>query len=202
MKPLKPQQQRVLDFICREVAERGYPPSVREICRALGFRSSSTAHHYLEKLEELGYLERIAARPRAIRVLKPAGVSRLPQCRYVPLLGRIRAGQPLLAEENLEGYLPLPADFAAGGEYFVLRVEGESMLGAGIRDGDFVIVRRQKMVENGEIAALLLGDEATVKRFYQEKDLVRLQPANDQFEPILTREVEILGKVTGLFRRL
>jgi repressor LexA len=199
MKPLTPQQQRVLDYISREVVERGYPPSVREICAALGFRSSSTAHRYLATLEEMGYLERGAARPRAIRILDPAG-SRL-QCRYVPLIGRIRAGKPLLADENLEGYLPLPAEFAAGGEYFILRVEGKSMSGAGIHDGDFVIVRRQKTVENGEIAALLLGDEATVKRFYREKDHFRLQPENDQFDPILTREVEVLGKVTGLFRR-
>ncbi len=199
MKPLTPQQQRVLDYISREVSERGYPPSVREICAALGFRSSSTAHRYLAVLEEMGYLERAADRPRAIRILDPAG-GRL-QCRYVPLIGRIRAGKPLLAEENLEGYLPLPAEFTAGGEYFILRVEGESMLGAGIRDGDFVIVRKQKTVENGEIAALLLGDEATVKRLYKEKDFIRLQPENDDFEPILTREVEVLGRVTGLFRR-
>ncbi|MDI9457284.1 MAG: transcriptional repressor LexA [Dethiobacteria bacterium] len=202
MKPLTLQQQRVLDFICRQVAEQGYPPSVREICQALGFRSSSTAHHYLDKLEELGYIERSPARPRAIRVLDPDGVSRLPQCRYVPLLGRIRAGEPLFAEENLEGYFPLPAKFTAGGEYFMLRVEGESMSGAGIHDGDLVIVRRQKTVENGEVAAFLLGDEATVKHFYREKNMIRLQPANDQFEPILTREVEVLGRVAGLFRRL
>ncbi len=199
MKPLTSQQQRVLDYISREVAERGYPPSVREICAALGFRSSSTAHRYLALLEEMGYLERTAERPRAIRILDPAA-GRL-QCRYVPLIGRIRAGKPLLAGENLEGYLPLPAEFAAGGEYFILRVEGESMSGAGIRDGDFVIVRRQKTVENGEIAALLLGEEATVKRLYREKNHFRLQPENEQFEPIVAREVEVLGKITGLFRR-
>ncbi len=200
MKPLTPQQQRVLDYISREVSERGYPPSVREICAALGFRSSSTAHRYLAALEEKGYLERAADRPRAMRILDSAG-SRV-QCRYVPIIGRIRAGKPLLAEENMEGYFPLPAEFAAGGEYFILRVEGESMSGAGIHDGDFVIVRRQQTVENGEIAALLLGEEATVKRFYREKDYFRLQPENEQFEPILTREVEVLGKVTGLFRRM
>lgn len=199
MKPLTPQQQKVLDFISREVAEKGYPPSVREICRAMGFRSSSTAHHYLTSLEEMGYLERGAARPRAIRLLDPAG-DRM-QCRYVPLIGRIRAGKPLPAQENLEGYFPLPTQFAAGGEYFILRVEGESMSGAGIRDGDFVIVRQQNRVENGEIAALLLGDEATVKRLFKEKDHFRLQPENDEFDPILTREVEVLGKVTGLYRR-
>ena len=200
MKTLTPQQQRVLDYISREIEERGYPPSVREICAALGFRSSSTAHRYLAALEEKGYLERAADRPRAMRILDSAG-SRV-QCRYVPIIGRIRAGKPLLAEENMEGYFPLPAEFAAGGEYFILRVEGESMSGAGIHDGDFVIVRRQQTVENGEIAALLLGEEATVKRFYREKDYFRLQPENEQFEPILTREVEVLGKVTGLFRRL
>lgn len=199
MESLTLQQQRVLDYISREVAERGYPPSVREICAALGFRSSSTAHHYLTVLEKLGYLERTAERPRAMRLLDPAA-GRM-QCCYIPYIGRIRAGKPLLAAENLEGYFPLPAELAAGGDYFILRVEGESMSGAGIRNGDFVIVRRQSSVENGEIAALLLGDEATVKRLYKEKDRFRLQPENDRFEPILTREVEVLGKITGLYRR-
>ncbi|MGI6615601.1 MAG: transcriptional repressor LexA [Dethiobacteria bacterium] len=200
MKPLTPQQRRVLDFIRRQVAEQGYPPSVRDICRELGFRSTSTAHHYLEKLEEGGYIERAATRPRAIKVLEPGGALR--QCRYAPIIGRIRAGQPLFAEENFEGFFPLPEEFAAGGEYFVLRVEGESMIDAGIGDGDLVIVRRQNTLENGEIGAFLLGDEATIKRFYRETEQIRLQPANDRFEPILTRDVAVLGKVTGLFRRL
>ena len=200
MEPLTPQQQKVLDLIRRQVARQGYPPSVREICRELGFRSTSTAHHYLEKLEEKGYIERAATRPRAIRVVEPDGVRR--QCRYAPIVGRIRAGRPLFAEENLEGFFPLPEEFAAGGDYFILRVEGESMSGAGIAEGDLVIVRRQENLENGEIGAFLLGDEATIKRFYREKEQIRLQPANDRFEPIRTREVAILGKVTGLFRRL
>ncbi len=199
MKPLTAQQKRVLDFISREVAERGYPPSVRDICAALGFRSSSTAHRYLATLEDMGYLERGAARSRAIRIVERDSSSM--HCRYLPIIGRISAGKPLLAEENLEGYFPLPAGFAAGGEYFILRIEGESMSGAGIHNGDFVIVRRQETVENGEIAALLLGEEATVKRLFLEKDCFRLQPENDQFETILAREVEVLGKVTGLFRR-
>ncbi len=199
MKPLTAQQRRVLDFISREVAERGYPPSVRDICAALGFRSSSTAHRYLAALEKMGYLERGAARPRAIRIIEGDG-GRM-QCRYLPVIGRISAGKPLLAHENLEGYFPLPAKFTAGGEYFMLRVQGESMSGAGIHNGDFVIVRRQDAVENGEIAALLLGEEATVKRLFREENQFRLQPENDQFEPLLTREVQVLGKVTGLFRR-
>lgn len=200
MKPLTPQQQRVLEFIGREVEERGFPPSVREICREMGFRSSSTAHHYLEALEARGYIERLPSRPRAIRVLEQPGL-RQPRSCLVPILGRIRAGQPLFAEENLEGFFPLPPEFAAGGEFFLLRVEGESMIGAGIEDGDLVIVRRQRTIENGEIGAFLLGDEATVKRFYREEGIIRLQPANEHFEPILTREVEVLGRVTGLFRR-
>ena len=199
MKPLTGRQQRVLDYISQQIAEQGYPPSVREICAALGFRSSSTAHRYLTILEEMGYLERSATRPRAIRILDRAGSPM--HCHYIPLLGRIRAGEPLFAEENLEGYFPFPAEFTSGGEYFILRVEGESMTGTGINDGDYVIVRQQMSVENGEIAALLLGDEATVKRLYREKDLFRLQPENELYKPILTPEVVVLGKVTGLFRR-
>ncbi|NLA04346.1 MAG: transcriptional repressor LexA [Firmicutes bacterium] len=201
MEPLTRQQQRVLDFIRRSVEEHGYPPSVREICREMRFRSSSTAHRYLETLEDKGYIERTASRPRAIRVLD-TGVSPTLQCRYVPLIGRIRAGRPLFAEENFEGHLPLPADFTAGGDYFILRVEGESMTGAGIQEGDLVLVRRQRTLENGEIGAFLLDDEATIKHFFREKDSVRLQPANERFAPIRTREVEILGRVTGLYRRL
>lgn len=201
MKPLTPQQRRVLEFIRRSLEEQGYPPSVREICGEMGFRSSSTAHRYLETLEEKGYIKRTASRPRAIRILQSTSPPTL-QHRSVPLLGRIRAGLPLLAEENLEGYLPLPAEFTAGGEYFILRVEGESMSGAGIQSGDLVLIRRQKSLENGEIGAFLLHDEATIKRFYRDQDSVRLEPANEQFEPIFTREVEILGRVTGLYRRL
>lgn len=201
MKPLTPQQEKVLDFIRAYIEKEGYPPSVREICQAIGFYSSSTAHHYLEKLEERGYIERHPSRPRAIRILEPDGAAPAPQCHYIPLLGKIRAGQPLFAEENFEGFYPLPAEFAAGGEYFILRVEGESMTGAGIENGDLVIVRRQETLESGEIGAFLLGDEATVKYFHREKDRIRLQPANDRYEPILTREVNVLGRVTGLFRR-
>lgn len=201
MKPLTPQQRKVFNFLRSYIEKQGYPPSVREICHALGFYSSSTAHHYLEKLEDKGYIERQPSLPRAIRILEPEGNAVAPQCHYIPLLGQIRAGQPLFAEENFEGFYPLPAEFVAGGEYFILRVEGESMTGAGIEDGDLVIVRRQETLESGEIGAFLLGDEATVKHFYREKDQIRLQPANDRYEPILTREVDILGRVTGLFRR-
>lgn len=201
MKPLTPQQQKVLAFIRRHIEEQGYPPSVREICRDLGFYSSSTAHHYLEKLEDKGYIERHPSRPRAIRIIEPGGSSPEPQCRYIPLIGKIRAGRPLFAEENFEGLIPVSAELCTGGEYFVLRVVGASMSGAGIEDGDQVIIRRQENLENGEIGAFLLGDEATIKRFYREKEQIRLQPANDRFDPILTRDLEILGRVTGLFRR-
>lgn len=202
MEELGPRQKLVLDFIRKEVQRCNYPPSVREIGRALGIASTSTVHALLGSLEQKGYIRRDPTKPRAIALLEQTRGEPEKNCVYVPVIGRITAGLPVLAAENLEGFFPLPAEFAAGGDYFVLRVEGDSMSGAGIADGDYVVVRRQQTVENGEIAAVLLGDEATVKRFFQEKDNFRLQPENSSFEPVFTREVEILGKVTAIFRRL
>lgn len=201
MKPITLKQQKVLDFIRSEVERCNYPPSVREICRALGFRSSSTAHAYLGALQEKGYLRRDPAKPRAIELLDPALAGMERRCTYAPLIGRAPAGRPFLAEENFEGFFPLPADLGGEGT-FVLQVSGESMTGAGILDGDYVIVRRQETAENGEIVVALLENEATVKRFYRNQENVRLQPENPAYEPIVTREVQILGKVTGIFRRL
>lgn len=201
MKPLNPRQSKVLEFIKAEVERCNYPPSVREIGWALGISSTSTVHAYLEALEERGYIRRDATKPRAIELL-PSAMGTMKRCAFVPLVGRITAGRPILAEENLEGYFPLPHQFAEAGSYFVLRVEGDSMSGAGILDGDFAVIRQQETVENGEIAAVRLGDEATIKRFYREKNGFRLQPENENYEPILTVEVEILGKVAALFRKL
>lgn len=200
MEPLDARHRAVLDFIKDEVARCNYPPSVREIGRALQIRSTSTVHAYLETLEKKGYIRRGSTRPRAIELLPPARDAQK-RCVFVPLVGRIKAGAPVLADENLEGFFPLPQQFATGGSFFVLRVEGDSMTGAGIEDGDYVVVRRQQTVENGEIAAVLLGEEATVKRFYRRESGFLLQPENEAYEPIITAEAEVLGKVVGLYRK-
>lgn len=202
VEPLTEKQKRVLMFIEQEVERCNYPPSVREMCRALGISSTATVHSYLDILEQKGYISREATRPRAIKLLYKTGEENEKRCSFIPLIGSITAGQPILAEENREGYFPLPDTIANGQECFALRVSGKSMSGAGIQNGDFVIVKQQQTAQDGDIVAALLGEEATIKRFYREKDYIRLQPENDAFSPILTREVEIIGKVIGLFRKL
>ncbi len=206
MEALTDKQKRVLAFIEQEVKHWNYPPSVREICKALNISSTATVHSYLDILESKGYISRMKTKPRAIKMLRNTEGEVLgdpgANCVFAPLIGRITAGQPILAEENKEGFFPIPSAISKDYNCFVLRVAGNSMVGAGIYDGDYVIIRKQSTAENGEIVAVLLGDEATVKRFYMEKDSYRLQPENDAFEPIRTREIEILGKVIGLFRRI
>ncbi len=206
MESLTEKQKRVMEFIEQEVRRWNYPPSVREICKALNISSTATVHGHLDTLESKGYISRMATKPRAIKLIKSAAgeVIADPEenCIFAPLVGRITAGQPILAEENKEGFFPIPSTISNDENCFVLRVAGESMLGAGINDGDYVVIRQQNSAENGEIVAVLLGDEATVKRFYIEKDGYRLQPENDAYEPIISREVEILGRVVGLFRRI
>ncbi|MEI7024343.1 transcriptional repressor LexA [Paenibacillus sp. y28] len=196
-------QQAILDFIKNEVREKGYPPSVREIGEAVGLASSSTVHGHLDRLEKKGLIRRDPTKPRAIEVLNnddafgdfALSVSR------VPILGKVAAGQPITAAENIEDYFPLPADFTRDEEVFVLNVVGDSMIEVGIRNGDMVIVRQQATANNGDIVvALNEDDEATVKTFYKEKDHIRLQPENSTMEPILLTQVTILGKVIGLFR--
>ena len=203
MGDLNSKQRRVLEFIDREVNRCGYPPSVREICREMGFKSSSTAHAYLKVLEWKGYIRRDPAKPRAISLVSAHRLETGIHCRQAPVIGRITAGRPILAEENFQGYLPLPADLAAGSELFVLAVEGDSMQGAGIRHGDLAVVRRQNTADNGQIvAALLPGEEATIKRFYREHNTLRLQPENVKYQPIITTEATILGLVIAIFRKL
>ncbi len=202
MEPLTGKQKRVLDFIEQEVASCNYPPSVREICKALNIRSTATVHSYLDILQEKGYISRMATKPRAIKILKNAGNIPDLKCSFAPLIGRITAGQPILAAENREGYFPIPEHLSTGEDCFVLKVSGDSMTGAGINDGDYVIIRQQSTAENGEIVAALLDDEATVKRFYRKDDSYRLQPENDAYDPLHVDEVQILGKVIGLFRRV
>ncbi len=206
MEPLTEKQKRVMEFIEREVKRWNYPPSVREICKALNISSTATVHGHLDTLESKGYISRMATKPRAIKLIKNADGEVIAdpeeKCIFAPLVGRITAGQPILAEENKEGLFPIPSTISNDENCFVLRVAGDSMIGAGINDGDYVVVRQQNNAENGEIAAVLIEDEATVKRIYIEENSYRLQPENEAFEPITAREVEILGKVIGLFRRI
>ena len=196
---LTKRQQEIFDFIKKYSAKYGYPPTVRDIGKAVGLASSSTVHAHLSNLEKLGLLRRDPTKPRAIEVLKhkarevvaPAGL---------PVVGQVAAGQPILADENIEEYVPVPG--IAGGDdgEFVLRVKGDSMKDAGILEGDFVIVRRQETAGDGDIVVALVGEEATVKRFFRENDHVRLQPENETMEPIRTREAQVLGRVVGLCR--
>ncbi|MBS3943473.1 MAG: transcriptional repressor LexA [Dethiobacter sp.] len=202
MEALDPRESQVLEFIEKEVARCNYPPSVREIGKAVGIPSTSTVHNCLASLESKGYIRRSSTLPRAIELLKSEISGPAKRCFFAPLVGAITAGRPILAEENLEGYFPLPAEVAPGGNCFVLKVQGDSMIGAGIQNGDYVVIRRQKTAHNGEIVAALLGDEATVKRFFLEGDYIRLQPENEAYQPIKTREAVILGKVVAIYRRL
>ena len=193
MKPLNEKQQRVLAFVKERLGD-GIPPTVREICEACGIKSTSTVHAYLKRLEEEGYIDRMDGLNRAIR-LPGESVTR------VPLLGKVTAGLPILAVEEVEDYVPFSggSQYAAG-ELFALRVTGTSMINAGILDRDVVIVRRTNTAQNGDVVVALIGDEATVKRIYVESDHIRLQPENPEYEPIIVKEVAVLGKVISLVR--
>lgn len=202
---LTDRQRQILNFIRDHVARFGYPPSVRELGKAVGLRSSATVHTHLRRLEELGYIRRDPTKPRALEIIHPSftpDLSSLDDTVQLPLVGRVTAGEPILAVENIEEFLPFPRSLVGDSESFLLQVKGDSMIEAGILDGDYVIVRRSDTAENGDIVVALLGDEATVKRFFKEKDRVRLQPENRFMDPIYTREVQIIGKVVGLYRRI
>lgn len=201
-KGLTKRQREILTYVMSSMQQRGYPPSVREIGAALGLTSSSTVHSHLTALEKKGFIHRDPSKPRAIEILKDGASQPPKRVVNVPVLGRIAAGYPLLAEENVEDVFPLPRDLIREDSAFILRVRGESMIDAGILDGDYLVVRQQATANNGEIVAALLGDEATVKRFYRERDHVRLQPENRTMTPILTRDATVLGKVVALIRRL
>ncbi|MBE7042432.1 MAG: transcriptional repressor LexA [Ruminococcaceae bacterium] len=206
---LTEKQKNVLAFIEQFTRENGYPPSVREIGAAVGLTSTATVHGYLERLEKKGYLDRAALKTRAMRVVNPEAeesvqteITADEKYMEVPIVGRVAAGSPILAQEQVEGYLPLSFDFARNKDLFVLHVKGESMINVGIYDGDLIIVSRQPDAKNGDTVVALIEDEATVKTFYREKDYIRLQPENDTMAPILVKEVAILGKVVGLFRNM
>lgn len=195
-------QQQILDFIIQEAEAQGYPPSVREICRAVGLKSTSTVHGHLAQLERKGYIRRDPSKPRAIEVLPAAGAMPRTAALAVPLVGRVTAGLPVLAIENIEDYFPLPKGFGDPGTLFMLKVAGDSMIEAGILGGDYVIVKQQEDAENGEIVVALIDDEATIKRFFKENGQIRLQPENSFMEPIIVDDVSVLGKVTGVVRRI
>lgn len=201
-KGISRRQEQILHYIRQETETQGYPPSVREIGRAVGLKSTSTVHGHLSQLERKGYIRRDSSKPRAIEVLPAAGVLPRSASVAVPLVGRVTAGLPVLAVENIEDYFPLPRNFGEPGTLFMLRVTGDSMIEAGILDGDYVIVRQQENAENGEIIVALIDDEATIKRFFKEKDKIRLQPENSFMEAIIVDDVSILGKVTGVVRRI
>ena len=203
---LTKRQQEIFDFIRKYSARYGYPPTVRDIGKAVGLASSSTVHAHLANLEKIGLLRRDPSKPRAIELLDRAVGNAVDSVRNIvtqgglPLVGSVAAGQPVLAEENIEDYISVP-EIAGGldGEY-ILRVRGESMKNAGILEGDFVVVRRQETANDGDIVVALVGEEATVKRFFRESDHVRLQPENENMEPIRSREVRLMGRVVGVFR--
>lgn len=196
MRSSQQSQQKILDFIKKEIEQKGYPPSVREICAAVGLKSTSTVHAHLNHLEEQGLIRRDSTKPRALEVIDGTQS----RGRSVPLVGRVTAGLPILAIENIEEYLTLPQDMLGKDELFCLRVQGESMIDVGIYDGDIIIVREQNNAENGEIVVAMIEDEATVKRIYYEKTRVRLQPENQFMSPIYADSVQVIGKVVGLFR--
>ncbi|HZW68901.1 MAG TPA: transcriptional repressor LexA [Pseudogracilibacillus sp.] len=202
MQKLSKRQQMIVDFIKSEVEVKGYPPSVREIAKAVGLASSSTVHGHLERIEKKGYIRRDPTKPRAIEIVDIDDHIEKDTARYAPIIGKVTAGSPITAIENIEEYTPIPSSIASTSDnVFVLNVEGDSMINAGILDGDKVIVKQQNTADNGDIVvAMTEDDEATVKRFYKEKNHIRLQPENDALEPIILHQVSILGKVIGVFR--
>ena len=214
---LTTRQKQILRYITKQIQTNGYAPSVREIGRAVGLSSTATVHCYLKKLEELGYIRKENQKGRTLRVLKkeddlynPKRIGKEPSKAFynkkemvdVPVVGKITAGSPILAVENITDTLPIPIDFVGNSQSFMLVVSGESMIEAGILDGDLILVRRQNVAENGEIIVALIDDEATVKTFYKEADHIRLQPENSTMDPIIVPDCQILGKVIGVFRKM
>ncbi|GAA0611808.1 transcriptional repressor LexA [Virgibacillus siamensis] len=206
MNKLSKRQQAILDYIKEQVKEKGYPPSVREIAVAVGLASSSTVHGHLARLESKGFIRRDPTKPRAIEVLDLSEEMNIPQeeARYAPVIGKVTAGLPITAVENIEEFVPLPSSSAGPDDnLFVLVIEGESMIEAGILNGDMVIVKQQNTAQNGDIVvAMTEEDEATVKRFFKEKNHIRLQPENATMDPLIYQNVTILGKVIGLYRNI
>lgn len=201
---LSKKQIEILEFIREAVSKKGYPPAVREICEAVGLKSTSTVHGHLTKIEQKGYIKRDPTKPRAIEIIDTFGNAPTfdMNTSYVPVVGQVTAGQPILAVENVEENFPVPSEFMTDGDYFMLRITGDSMVEAGILDRDYVLVKQQNEAQNGDTVVALIEDLATVKTFYKESNQVRLQPENASMEAMYFESVEILGLVKGVFRKM
>ncbi len=193
-------QQEILEFIKSAILSKGYPPAVREICDAVHLKSTSSVHAHLETLEKNGYIRRDPTKPRAIEIVDDTFNLTRREVVNVPLVGQVAAGEPILAAQNINNYFPIPAEYMPNVQTFMLRVKGESMINAGIFDGDLILVQQQSTAKNGEIVVALVDDSATVKTFYKEDGYIRLQPENDHMDPIIVESPVILGKVFGVFR--
>ncbi|MCM1105745.1 MAG: transcriptional repressor LexA [Blautia sp.] len=193
-------QREILEFMKQEILNKGYPPTVRDICEAVHLRSTSSVHAHLETLEKNGYIRRDPTKPRAIEIIDENFNLTRREMVNVPMVGRVAAGEPILAVENIESYFPIPAEFMPNAESFMLKVKGESMINAGIFDGDQILVEKCADARNGDMVVALVEDSATVKTFYREADHIRLQPENDSMDPIIVEDCQILGKVFGVFR--
>ena len=198
--PISDKQAQILEYIKDQIMEKGYPPAVREICEAVHLKSTSSVHSHLATLEKRGYIRRDPTKPRAIEICDDNFQMLRTETASLPVVGRVAAGEPILAEQNIESYFPVPAEYVPRGESFVLKVHGTSTINAGIMDGDYIFVNSCRNAENGEIIVALIDDSATVKRFYKEDGHIRLQPENDEMEPIIVEDCQILGKVFGVYR--
>ncbi len=201
MKELGKKQKQIFDYLKKEIKQKGYPPSVREICEAVDLKSTSTVQGHLYRLEKKGYIKRSPTKSRTIEILEPNFYANRTGFIEVPIVGKITAGEPILAVENVEGSFPIPIEYVNDDEVFMLKVRGRSMIGAGIFDKDLILVRKQNTADNGDIVVALIDDSATVKRFFKEDNHIRLQPENSAMRPIILNKVTILGKVIGLFRK-
>ena len=193
-------QQEILEYIKESILKKGYPPAVREICEAVHLSSTSSVHSHLETLEKNGYIRRDPTKPRTIEICDDSFQMMRRDMTSIPVIGRVAAGQPILATENIEGYFPLPVEYVPNADTFILKVKGESMINAGIFDGDIIFVEKTNNVRDGDTVVALIDDSATVKTFYKEAGHIRLQPENDSMEPIIVENCEIIGKVFGVFR--
>ena len=193
-------QSQILEYIKSEILNKGYPPSVRDICQAVNLKSTSSVHSHLETLEKNGYIRRDPTKPRTIEIIDDNFNLVRREVVNVPMVGTVAAGQPILAIENIDNYFPIPSEYMPNEETFMLKVKGESMINAGILDGDNILVKRQNTAKNGDMVVALVEDSATVKTFYKENEHIRLQPENDYMDPIILPDVEIIGKVFGVFR--
>ena len=193
-------QKEILEYIKEEILKRGYPPAVREICEAVHLKSTSSVHSHLETLEKNGYIKRDPTKPRAIEIMDDSFQTVRTEMASIPIVGTVAAGQPILAQENIEGYFPIPVDMVPNADTFVLRVKGDSMINVGIYNGDNIFVEKCNTARNGDTVVALVDDSATVKTYYKENGHFRLQPENDSMDPIIVDHVDILGKVFGVFR--